>query len=66
MSNLHFFLLCLAVFIGVFVIVVVAQNIYYKRKLKQYNKQVETQKEKIESYRAMMKEQQRVIYRPKN
>ena len=66
MSNLHFFLLCLAVFIGVFVIVVVAQNIYYKRKLKQYNKQVEAQKEKIEGYRATMKEQQRIVYRPKN
>lgn len=66
MSNLHFFLLCLAVFIGVFVIVVIAQNIYYKRKLKQYNKQVEAQKEKIEGYRKMMKEQQRIVYRPKN
>lgn len=66
MSNLHFFLLCLAVFIGVFVIVVIAQNIYYKRKLKQYNKQVEEQKVKIENYRKMMKEQQRIVYRLKD
>jgi hypothetical protein len=45
---------------------VVVQNIYYKRKLKQYTKRVEEQKQKIEGYRQMMKEQQRIVYRPKN
>ena len=34
--------------------------------MKKYNEQVEEQKVKIENYRKMMKEQQRVVYRPKN
>ena len=66
MSDTHLFLLLFAVFVGTITIVMAIQNIYYKRQMKKYNEQVEAQKEKVEGYRKMMKEQQRIVYRPKN
>ena len=66
MSDTHLFLLLFAVFVGTITIIMAIQNIYYKRQMKKYNEQVEEQKVKIENYRKMMKEQQRVVYRPKN
>jgi predicted membrane protein len=66
MSDTHLFLLLFAVFVGTVTIVMAIQNIYYKSQMKKYNEQVEAQKVKIENYRKMMKEQQRIVYRPKN
>lgn len=66
MSDTHLFLLLFAVFVGTITIIMAIQNIYYKRQMKKYNEQVEAQKVKIEGYRAMMKEQQRIVYRSKN
>ena len=66
MSDTHLFLLLFAVFVGTITIIMAIQNIYYKSRMKKYNEQVKEQKIKIEKYRKMMEEQQRIVYRPKN